>query len=97
MTQYEVGIRDHNGFKRMLHFEASHPQQAKVKANRRGRVLFIRKVHFTDVFGNIENIPIDRVEYVKDSPYESAISMDEMIWNKRNKRRDNLHKDKEIP
>jgi hypothetical protein len=90
---YEVRLRN-SGSIIMLHFLASGHHQAIVKAKGRGQIISVRKVDYTQIFGDIERLDLQQKEYVENSPYETAIAMDEMIWLKRNKRRNNQFKDK---
>jgi len=79
-----------------VHVEASRKKQAEVKGRKHGRVISVRKVDFTKIFGNIENLDLKQpplIEYVENSPYTTAIAMDEMVWQKRNKRIRNRGKD----
>lgn len=91
------GIRNEKRLK-TFHIEAIRPKQAKIKAMKYGQVISVRKVDYTKIFGNIEQLDLNQkplIEYVEDSPYRNAIAMDEMIWQKRNKRINNRGKDKE--
>ena len=47
--------------------------------------------------GSIENLVLEQppTMYGKGNPYKSPVSMDSMIWQKRNVRRQNMKKDKE--
>ena len=92
---YEIRIKN-NGTPKTMHKEASSHHQAFVKAKKYGQVLSIRKVDFTQIFGNIENLDLHQpplIEQVEGSPYSTAVAMDEMIWQKRNKRIKNRDKD----
>lgn len=93
---FEVRVRN-NGYLGMKHIEASNHKSAGIKGKKYGHVVSVRKVEFDRPFGNIEKLDLKQpplVEYVENSLYGSAIAMDEMIWQKRNKRRNNLYKDK---
>ncbi|KKM13597.1 hypothetical protein LCGC14_1714600 [marine sediment metagenome] len=93
---YEIRIKN-NGTPKTMHKEARNHHQAFVKAKKYGQVLSVRKVDFTQIFGNIEKLDLKQaplIEQVEGSPYNSAIAMDEMIWNKRNKRIGNRDRDK---
>lgn len=93
---YEVRIKD-NGKPQTKHTEASSPSQAKKKALKYGQVVSVRKVDYTKIFGDIEKLDLNQpplIEYVENSPYTTAVAMDEMIWQKRNKRLKNKGKDK---
>jgi hypothetical protein len=76
---------------RMFHKEARSGEQAMQKCEKYGRPVSARKVDRENIQGHIENLKLDQPQ---ENPYENAIAMDEMIWRKRNIRRDNLHKDK---
>jgi len=96
-TTFEIRVRN-NGSLGMKHVQAKDHKSAKIKGKRYGHVVSVRKADITHIFGNIENLELNQmplVEYVKGSHYESAIAMDEMIWNKRNKRIKNKEKDKD--
>ena len=96
IATYEARVRINRQLK-MFHFLDVSRKRAKAMASKKGHVVSVRKVDYTNVFGNIENLNLDLpplVEYVTDSPYESAIAMDEMIFNKRNNRLKNKGKDK---
>ncbi len=75
----------------MFHIEARTHKIAKERAKRYGYPIAVRKANVDRIKGNIENLKLDQGE----NPYPTAISMDEMIWQKRNIRRNNLHRDKE--
>ncbi len=93
---YELRIKN-NGKPQTKHIEARGQHQAYVKARKYGQVISVRKVDYTKIFGNIENLDLHQkplIEYVENSPYTTAIAMDEMIWQKRNKRLKNKDKDK---
>jgi hypothetical protein len=94
---YEVGvIRD--GREVMLHYNRNTPEQAREEGGQHGRVTFCRKVNRDRILGIglIEHMRIEPTRVmVKNSPYKSAVAMDEMIGQKRNNRRNNLYKDKE--
>jgi hypothetical protein len=89
---YEVRLRVAGQLK-TLHYSASCPEQARAKANGKGQIVTVRKAEYDKMVGNIENINLN-VEYVQGSPYNSAVAMDEMIWQKRNGRIKNRRKDK---
>ena len=80
---------------KMLHFNVRTPKQATDRACKYGEVLSCRKVDKDSMIGNIEKIQLEPQDvYAMGNPYNNALAMDEMIWNKRNNRRNNLHKDK---
>jgi hypothetical protein len=93
---YEVRVKI-NGQPKMYHFKDVTKEHALKLANKKGKLLSCRKVDITSIFTSIEQLEIEQEpfeEFVADSPYNSAIDMDENIWNKRNKRRINQYKDK---
>ena len=95
---YEVGvIRD--GREVMLHYNRNTPEQAREEGGQHGRVTFCRKVKRDRILGigNIEHMRLEpnRPVKVRNSPYRSAVAMDEFVGQKRNNRRNNLYKDKE--
>ena len=94
---YELRLRV-NGELKTVHKTASSPYQAMVKAKKLGTAIHVRKVDFTKIFGNIEDLNLEQGEKVEVSPYTTAIAMDEMIWKKKDnriKRLNNRQKDKE--
>jgi hypothetical protein len=85
---------------KMFHIEAPNQEKAVEKSERYGgRFISCCKVNMDELVGNsIENIPLNPPPddmYGKGTPYKSPIAMDNMIWQKRNLRRNNLQKDKE--
>ena len=95
---YEVGVVRY-GQTDMFKFNRNTPKQAMKMGSRYGRVIFCRKVKRDRILaiGAIEHMKLDvRPVQVKTSPYRSAIAMDEMIGQKRNMRRNNLVKEKEV-
>lgn len=93
-TVFEVVVkRKHEEFA-TYHFEKRHPQQAIDEGKRYGKVVHVRKAHFDQVQNKIEQLVLDQTLTV-DSPYTSAINMDEFIWKKRQKRIKNAQKDKD--
>ncbi len=93
---FEVRVRN-NGLLGMKHIQARDHRQAGIKGKKYGHIVSIRRVDQARLFGDIEKLDLKQpplVEFVQDSPYTTAIAMDEMIWQKRNKRRKNLQKDK---
>ncbi len=92
-TKYEVRVRNHR-YVEMFHIDAKNHSRAKSLAKKFGHVVSIRKVDKELLLGKIEHLKLDEPIEVIENPYESAVAMDEMIWNKRNKRRINQSKDK---
>ena len=80
---------------KMFHVEANSPRQAKLKAEKHGHPVSCRKLDAHGLAGNIEALPLDNAKYVNFNPYSSAIAMDELIFDKVNKRRKNLNKDRQ--
>jgi len=80
---------------KMKHIDARTPKQAKNKAEKYGKVLSVRKHVATRRYEQIENIQLDQEPLLPlKTQVSKAIIMDEMIWKKRNIRRNNMHKDK---
>lgn len=79
---------------KMFHKLARTPEQAVKKCRKYGRPLSARKVKTEVMHKNFEELPLLNSVYGVNSPFDNAIAMDEMLWNKRNKRRNNMHKDK---
>jgi hypothetical protein len=81
---------------KMFHIPARTHEQAKKIARRKyGEPISCHKLDVMSHLSNIENLKLDQpVLYGAGSPYKNAIAMDEKIWEKRNKRRNNMHKDK---
>ena len=86
---------------KMFHIEASDPKKAEEKSRKYGgNFVSCRKANRERIIGleNVEHIHIEPPPpeiYGKGNPYVTPMAMDSMIWNKRNKRRSNLYKDKE--
>ncbi len=87
--------------KRTLHVWAKNNKQAENKSQRLaekcgGVVVGLRRVDtFSGYFYDYKNLKVEiKPERVETSPYESAIAMDDFIWQKRNQRRDSLGKEK---
>ncbi len=96
VEMFEVRVRN-NGVLGMKHIEARDHRQAGVKGRKYGHIVSVRHIDKTRIFGDIEKLDLEQpplVEFVQDSPYKTAIAMDEMIWQKRNKRIKNRQKDK---
>lgn len=80
---------------KMLHIDARTPEQARAKAKKHGEVVSCRKADVTKMLGNIEGLQLNQDILPNQlNPYKDALSMDEMIWQKRTGRRNNLYKDK---
>ena len=94
---FEVRIKD-NGTPKLIHILAMTSRQAAKKARKRHVVTSVRKMDINRLY-DISRLRLEEQtpEYVAGSPYPTAIAMDEMLWQKRNKRIDNQHKDKETP
>ena len=75
---------------KMFHVPARTSKQAMLKCEKHGRPISAHKPNIAKMAGNIENLQLNQM----DNPYDNAISMDEMIWRKRNKRIENKEKDK---
>ena len=82
---------------KMFHIPARTPQQACDKAWKYGRPISARKICRENIL-DIEQIKLDpqNINVYKDgNPYKTPIAMEDMIWEKRNRRRKNmLEKDK---
>ena len=80
---------------KMFHFDRRTPRQAINAGMKHGKVLHCRKADAQAMLGNPEKIVLDQtIAFGVNNPYKNAIAMDEMIWQKRNKRRTNSFKDK---
>lgn len=80
---------------KMFHKFARTPQQAMNKCRKYGTPVSAHKVNVQVMHKDFEQLPILNSVYVDGNPYNSALAMDELIWQKRNKRRENMHRDKE--
>lgn len=86
--------------RKMKHIDARTGYQAAKKASKYGKVLSVRKHDPTRGIEHIEHIDFTRTQPEKpdltkiNNIYHEAIVMDEMIWKKRNNRRNNMFKDK---
>jgi hypothetical protein len=78
----------------MYHIDARTHDQAREKAKKYGEPVSVQKADPYEMFGDIEKLPIQNEVYMNGNPYNNAVAMDEMIWQKRNKRRSNIYKDK---
>ena len=89
------GEYKYNKILKMLHIVRRTSNQAIVAARKYGEVVSCRKVDIGAMVGNIEHIKLDQATvYDSGNPYKTAVAMDEMVWNKRNKRINNVYKDK---
>ena len=82
---------------KMFHKRARTPEQAAKKCIKYGRVIRIRKTQVDRMLGNPEKLLLPQEPlgvYTLGSPYKNAVAMDEMIWDKQNKKRKNKHRDK---
>lgn len=92
---YEVSVRVRQKGSRDIirkhHIEAKNHDVARQKARRYGEPLSAHKIE-------ISTAGIERLQLNQQAPpnvsVSPAIAMDEMIWARRNKRRDNAYKDK---
>lgn len=75
---------------KMFHKWARTARQAMKKCRRYGRPISARKVDVSVMHKDFEKLPLLNEVYMGGN----AMTMDEMIWRKRNKRRANLYKDK---
>lgn len=74
---------------RTVHIEAKDDDKARQRARKYGKPITAHKI-------SVDNSSIEHIK-LKQTPIENvspAIAMDEMIWQKRNKRRENIFKDK---
>lgn len=78
-----------------FHKEAKTPEQAKARCKEYGRPISVRKVDVSTMHKDFEKLPLLNGVYQDGNPYEHAIAMDEMIWEKRNKRRSTMQKEKD--
>lgn len=83
---------------KMLHIERRTHEQAKKEGEKHGKVISVQKLQVERIVGNPENMRLDQASvYDMGNPYPNAVSMDEMVWRKRNIRRKNMKKDKQTP
>lgn len=87
----ELGKWVYDEMVRMFHKDARTGIQAMEKCRKYGIPLSARKVDTVAMHGDFEKFPINNNLYLNNS---NAVAMDEMIWRRRNVRRDNLHRDK---
>ena len=80
-----VGMYIENKITKMKHIDARTHQQAIIKAEKYGHPISVRKVDIERMNGNMEDLLLLE-PYGAKNPYPNAISMDEMIWKKKNKR-----------
>jgi hypothetical protein len=95
-TNWDSGAQYLKEYK-MYQIDARTREQAIKKARKhKGEILSCRKVDATPGLKSIEKLPLDNFTiFDAQNPYPNAVAMDEMIWKKRNKRRDNMQRDKE--
>jgi hypothetical protein len=79
---------------KMFHKIARTPHQALNKCKKYGIPISVKKVDVQIMHKNFEELPLLNKVYMEDTQYKNAMAMDEMIWEKRNKRIDNKYKDK---
>ncbi len=80
---------------KMFHIKARTQDKAeKIARKKYGEPISCRKVNVYDMLGNPENIKLEQPTVYGVNPYKNAVAMDEMIWEKRNKRIKNAYKDK---
>ena len=91
---YEVSVKvRHRGSRYVIkkhHIEAKNHDVARQKAKRYGEPLSAYKLDFSTA--GIEHLTLK--QQPAQPSVSPAIAMDEMIWARRNKRRDNAYKDK---
>lgn len=78
---FEVKVRV-DGDIRSYHYQAKSHEQAVTKAQKRGRILGVRKVSPSDIIGNIESIKLDQKPlglYIGGGLYENDINLDEIL------------------
>ena len=90
-----LGMHVFDEIVKMFHIPASNHKQAVRKAKNYGDIVAVRKVHADSMGKSIEQLdlskpPIFQTEYV------NAISMEEMIWQRRKKRVNKNNGDKGI-
>ena len=93
---YEVRVKVRQGnnsrYKvRTHHIEARNPDNAEERARRYGEPMSVRKIQIDT--SSIENLMF-QIKDTQPKQVSQAIAMDEMIWARRNKRRENMYKDK---
>jgi len=105
LTTYEVKVKVKTGLKRyqsflgmfvqdeivkMFHQDAKSPRQAMQKCEKYGVPISVHKADITAMFGNPEKLSLLEEPYSSGNPYETAIAMDEMIWQKKENRANRL-------
>lgn len=70
---------------KMFHISARTPEQAKLKAEKKGRCLSVRKANAEKMGFNVEGLLL-REPFAAHNPYPDAIAMDEQVWRKKSKR-----------
>jgi hypothetical protein len=80
---------------KMVHIIRRTKQQAIKEGQKHGRVIHCRKADMTAMLGNPETLKLDQPSVYGINPYKTAVAMDEMIGQKRVKRRKYMQKDKE--
>ncbi len=91
-----LGMFVQNEITKMFHRDARTGGQAMKMCEKYGRPISAHKADVSKMLGNIENLPLEQEPYSDGNPYESAIAMDEFIWNKKERKRriNNQIKDK---
>lgn len=84
---------------RMHHIKARTGEQARIKAEKYGHPVIVRKKHRAlDRLQAIERIKLDQKPqigiYQIESPRNTLLAEDEFIWAKQQKKRENMSKDK---
>lgn len=57
---FEIRLRN-NGRLFSRHYEARTPEQAALRATGKGKILFVRKVHPTDIIGSIKSMNLSGI------------------------------------
>lgn len=84
---------------KMYHIEARTHQQAREKAKKYGEPIRVQKADPLVMFGDIEHLPLQNDIYIPGGQYSemtySPLNYSNKVYEKRNKRRNNMHRDKE--
>jgi hypothetical protein len=94
---FEVRVFNSNGRLIKLYFDRRYHYQAMEEGQKHGRVESCRKVSREKYFlGSIKNIILDEpmVEFVKGNPFVNPIAMEELIFNRKEKRAERLENNK---
>lgn len=86
---YRVGRYIEDRVTKMFHVDARTPRQAMQKSKKHGRPISACKVNVEKMMRSVETL-LQREPYGINNPYPNAISMDEMIWRRKNTRAERI-------